>query len=183
MQSCGSNIRLSEGRFAVLPKMKWCLVGLSSDKPHLIVSFQSPAVPGCSILTTVSAALAPGRSWDSAAADLVWLSLGLWDCGPLFPKDALHHLLQELVGLCSGCPCAVKVLAVRGELQAALPITEPPHNGSLISHFHRLQMLSERLFYWQCCCKKAFSVAAFCHQNDYFTVNQSWLKCRWRMTP
>lgn len=64
--------------------------------------------------TIVSADLAPGGSWESQQLQiwcdfppgtLLWVgAVGFW---ALFPQGHLHHLLQELVGLCPGCPCAV----------------------------------------------------------------------------
>lgn len=57
----------------------------------------------------------PGTRWELgllSAAELVSLpghSFVGWYCGivALFAKGHLHHLLQELVRLCPGCPCAV----------------------------------------------------------------------------
>ena len=128
----------------MLPEMKRCLVRSPSGKQHVTVSFQSPAVPrrravphegraqGQHLHRALSTALTPAVSWASCQLQ-VWRdslpssSCGqmLWDCGVLSPKGHPHHLLRELVGLCSGCPCAMWVLAARDELQAALPTAEP----------------------------------------------------------
>lgn len=183
--------------------MKWCLVRSPSDKPQVSVFFQSPAVPGYHPVCTTGGenageASTPllGQPWPRQ--DLRLHQLQIWCDSP-----TVTHLWAGAMGLwvplSKGSPASPA--AGTGGTVPRWPLCRCWHtgvnSGSISHHWTSPYQLLDCpfpincrccqrvswLFSWQCCCKKAFLVAAFHHQNGYSAVNQSWLKCRWRWLP